>query len=215
MKVQPLFACLSLTLAILLVCGCDPQPPSQGGGNGGDTNADGNRKPATIQEIMAAASEPDASVQAIEYIAMKPKEEIVLENGQPGYITVQHCLIGFVGTGVNSSLTHDEAKELASDILNRARNGEDFEAMIFEHTDDALPEAGDPAAGKPGVYQMANYDLPGDMLPDRNSDKIFRRDGMVAAFGDVGFTLEVGEYGMSEYDLAKSPYGYHIIKRIK
>ena len=38
---------------------------------------------------------------------------------------------------------------------------------------------------------------------------------MVAAFGDVGFKLDVGEVGMAPYDPAKSKYGWHIIKRLK
>jgi parvulin-like peptidyl-prolyl isomerase len=38
---------------------------------------------------------------------------------------------------------------------------------------------------------------------------------MVAAFGDVGFQLEVGEVGMAVYDPVKSKYGWHIIKRLK
>jgi hypothetical protein len=38
---------------------------------------------------------------------------------------------------------------------------------------------------------------------------------MVAAFGDVGFKLEVDSIGMSVFDAQKSPYGWHIIKRLK
>ena len=35
------------------------------------------------------------------------------------------------------------------------------------------------------------------------------------AFGDTGFPLEVGEYGLASYDLEKSKYGWHIVKRVK
>ena len=41
------------------------------------------------------------------------------------------------------------------------------------------------------------------------------RQGMVPAFGDVGFTLEVGGIGMAEFDEAASPFGWHIIRRIE
>ena len=41
------------------------------------------------------------------------------------------------------------------------------------------------------------------------------RDGVVRAFGDVGFALEVGEIGMSEYDATASPFGWHIIRRLE
>jgi parvulin-like peptidyl-prolyl isomerase len=38
---------------------------------------------------------------------------------------------------------------------------------------------------------------------------------MVPAFGDVGFQLDAGQVGMASYDRDKSPYGWHIIKRLK
>ncbi|MFK5956897.1 MAG: peptidylprolyl isomerase [Planctomycetota bacterium] len=39
------------------------------------------------------------------------------------------------------------------------------------------------------------------------------RGDMVAAFGNVGFGLEIGEIGMSQYDPKDSPFGWHIILR--
>jgi len=41
------------------------------------------------------------------------------------------------------------------------------------------------------------------------------RDDMVPGFGEVGFSLAVGEVGLLEYDPVKSPFGYHIIKRVQ
>lgn len=41
------------------------------------------------------------------------------------------------------------------------------------------------------------------------------RGQMAAAFGDVGFKLKVGEVGLAEPNPQKSPFGYHIIKRLK
>ncbi|MFT5049926.1 MAG: peptidyl-prolyl cis-trans isomerase B (cyclophilin B) [Chlamydiales bacterium] len=41
------------------------------------------------------------------------------------------------------------------------------------------------------------------------------REQMVPAFGDVGFLLEVGEVGLAPFDPAKSPYGWHVIKRLE
>ena len=45
----------------------------------------------------------------------------------------------------------------------------------------------------------------------------YPRQGMVAAFGNVGFALNVGEIGIADYDptTMTSPYGWHIIKRVK
>jgi parvulin-like peptidyl-prolyl isomerase len=47
------------------------------------------------------------------------------------------------------------------------------------------------------------------------ANKVFARDGMVPAFGDVGFPLAVGEIGMADFNPQTSPYGWHIIKRVE
>ena len=43
----------------------------------------------------------------------------------------------------------------------------------------------------------------------------FRRDGMVPAFGNVGFAISPGNIGIADYDPTTSPYGWHIIKRLQ
>jgi peptidyl-prolyl cis-trans isomerase B (cyclophilin B) len=42
-----------------------------------------------------------------------------------------------------------------------------------------------------------------------------KRSGLVPAFGDVGFTLEVGAVGLAPFDTKKSPFGWHVIKRLQ
>jgi hypothetical protein len=121
---------------------------------------------------------------------------------EPDYVTVQHILIGFQGSvpGKNVTRSRESARELAEKVFEMAKSGTDFGELVKEFTDDAYP----------GVYRMANFGVPAD-----RSQKIFPRDGMVQAFGDVGFPLEVGGIGMAEYDPQKSKYGWHIIKRIE
>jgi hypothetical protein len=121
---------------------------------------------------------------------------------EPDYITVQHCLIAFKGTlpGKPISRTKDEAAALAKDLLIQLKAGADFDDIIRKHTDDSPP----------GIYKMANDGKPSDM-----PNEIYGRRGMVPAFGDTGFPLEVGEFGLAEFDSLKSPYGWHIVKRIK
>jgi len=121
---------------------------------------------------------------------------------EPEYITVQHILVGFRGSvpRKNITRTREAAGELALKVLEMAKSGKDFGELVKEFTDDAYP----------GIYKMSNFGVPGD--PSRN---IFARDQMVGAFGDVGFPLQVGEIGLAEYDPQKSPYGWHIIKRIE
>jgi hypothetical protein len=118
----------------------------------------------------------------------------------PDRVEVQHILIGFAGSvpGKSITRTQEEANKLAHEILDRARKGEDFGALVREYTDDRPP----------GIYGMVASGLtpnPGE----------FPRDGMVPAFGNVGFNISPGNIDIAEYDKASSPFGWHIIKRIK
>jgi len=120
---------------------------------------------------------------------------------EPDHITIQHVLIGF-GTSVprkTIARTQDEAKKLAEEILARAKKGENFDEFVKKYTDDSAP----------GIYKMANTGV------TPTGDGEYARNRMVPAFGDAGFPLQVGEIGMASYDKAKSPYGWHIVKRLK
>ncbi len=118
----------------------------------------------------------------------------------PDRIQVQHILIGFAGSipGKGITRTKDEAKRLATEILNLARGGEDFDALVKKHTDDSPP----------GIYGMSAVGVP----PARGE---YPRDQMVPAFGNVGFAISPGNIDVAEYDPRNSPYGWHIIKRLK
>lgn len=106
-------------------------------------------------------------------------------------IEIQHVLIAFKGAPrmTRVSRAKFEAKALAEKVYAEAIGGADFGALVKEHTDDSFP----------GIYPMT---------------KAGRR-GMVKGFGDVGFRLKVGEIGVSPWNEADSPYGWHIIKRLK
>jgi len=122
--------------------------------------------------------------------------------GQADYIVVQHLLVAFEGSVPGKPVTRsqEEAKALAEELFERAKSGEDFDALITEYTDDSPP----------GIYKMANFGVQADM-----GQGVFARARMVRAFGDVGFPLEVGEFGLAQYDPQASQYGWHIIKRIE
>lgn len=119
---------------------------------------------------------------------------------EPERITIQHVLIGFQGSvpGKNITRTLEEAKTLAGDILKRASGGEDFDALVKQYTDDSHP----------GIYTLVNNGL----VPGQGE---WARRRMVPAFGDTGFPLKVGEVGVAEYDRMRSPYGWHVVKRLK
>ena len=116
------------------------------------------------------------------------------------HIKVQHILISFAGKvpGKNITRTEDEARALAAQVLDRAKKGEDFDSLVKTYTDDRAP----------GIYALANSGV----TPSADE---FSRDRMVPAFGEVGFSLAPGEIGMAEYDPARSPFGWHIIKRLE
>jgi parvulin-like peptidyl-prolyl isomerase len=115
---------------------------------------------------------------------------------------VQHILISFKGAIPDDKVTRtrDEAEHLATDLFARAKESEDFDALVKEYTDDQHP----------GIYRMSNIGI----TPD-TANKEYSREKMVKAFGDVSFSLKVGEVGMAHYDPTTSKYGWHIIKRLK
>ncbi len=106
-------------------------------------------------------------------------------------IQVQHILIAFKGAPRMSGITRskEEAKALAQKVYAEVIGGGDFGALVEQHTDDSAP----------GIYPMTKRG----------------RGSMVKAFGDVGFRLKVGEIGVAPWDATASPYGWHIIKRVK
>jgi len=106
-------------------------------------------------------------------------------------IEVQHILIAFQGAPRMTGITRskDEAKALAQKVYAEAIGGGDFDALVKQYTNDSAP----------GIYPMTKAG----------------RAGMVKGFGDVGFRLKVGEIGVSPWDATASPFGWHIIKRLK
>jgi len=117
---------------------------------------------------------------------------------EPEHILVAHVLIAFQGTGTKATRTQAAAEKLAGEILSRARKGEDFNKLMRDFSDDP----GD------GAYGLANHKV-------NPVGEEYERRKMVPAFGNVGFKLDVGEVGMSRFDPKDSPYGWHIIKRLK
>lgn len=123
-----------------------------------------------------------------------------MANNEPEHIQVQHILIGFSGSvpGQPIRRTQEEARTLAYDLLKQAQAGANFDELVRKHTDDSPP----------GIYGMSNLGV-------NPAQGEYPRNQMVAAFGDVGFPLQPGEYGIADYNPRTSPYGWHIVKRLK
>jgi len=156
---------------------------------------------ATLVLLSACGKkEPSPPPPSIGPASSAPRPEKAA-NGQPAIITVQHVLISFEGSERSEQKrTKAEAEKLAFEIINRAKNGEDFEKLMKEFSND-------PGGG--------TYTLVNDGVSANQSAGEYDRHGMVPAFGDVGFRISVGEVGLADYDAKTSPFGLHIIKRIK
>jgi len=147
-----------------------------------------HKPPAESPKPPAESPKPSETVDmnaAIQELMAKPE--------QPDeQIEIQHVLISFKGAPrMPASVTRskEEAQTLAEQVYAEAIGGADFDELVKQYTNDRPP----------GIYPMTKA----------------TRKGMVKGFGDVGFRLKVGEIGVSPWDTAASPYGWHIIKRLK
>jgi hypothetical protein len=150
-----------------------------------------HQSPVNEQELLT----PPIKILKIARIQERPA-------GEPDRVTVQHILVAFKGSIPEPKVvrTSAEAQALAAELYERAKKGEDFDALVKKYTDDEYP----------GIYKMANFGLE----PNKEK-KEYPRAGMVRSFGDVGFSLKVGEVGLAVYDPQGSKYGWHIIKRLE
>jgi parvulin-like peptidyl-prolyl isomerase len=118
---------------------------------------------------------------------------------EPQRVTVQHILIASAGTRTTATRSREAAEKLAGEIFKRAESGEDFGWLVKTYSDDPVA---------PGIYSMCNAGV------TRQAEE-YDRKSIVPAFGNLGFKLKVGRIGMAPYDPQASPFGWHIIKRLK
>jgi hypothetical protein len=106
-------------------------------------------------------------------------------------VKVQHVLVAFVGAkrGSESGRTLAEARTKAEQLLQRARAGEDFARLAREHSDD----------DGPGTYTLTQRD----------------RGDYAEHFAELAFRLQVGEVGVAPFHRSKSPFGFHVVKRLE
>lgn len=175
--------------------GADSATAPAESGSGLKGTAKGAPKKAGKQAKKGARKTLTTKKEAAMPGTMPVKPEVL-----PQHVQVQHILIGFAGSvpGKNIQRSKEEARKLAYEILERARGGEDFAALVREYTDDSPP----------GIYGMSGVGVPAG--PNE-----YPRDRMVPAFGNVGFNISPGNIGIADYDPKSSPYGWHVIKRLQ
>lgn len=179
---------LSLTLLLLIAaCTSSPEPEIDG-----DAEAC-----SACEEPEQAKPEPtktDLQVMQDRIDEVTARDEVDVDT-----IEVQHLLVAVKNPRIpDVTRTDAESMELAGKLYVRIINGEDFDALIKEYTDDSPP----------GIYSMT-------MNKDNKEVGVFQRTMMVAAFGNIGWKLKVGEVSVAPFDSKTSPFGFHIIKRLK
>ncbi|MDD5709855.1 MAG: peptidylprolyl isomerase [Candidatus Neomarinimicrobiota bacterium] len=97
-------------------------------------------------------------------------------------VSARHIL--FLTQGKNDQ-EKSVTRELAENVLERARSGEDFLLLVADYSEDP----GSNTSG--GLYED------------------FPRGRMVQAFEDASFNMKIGDIS----NLVETPYGYHIIKK--
>jgi len=137
-----------------------------------------------------------------EHVQSAVEEAIRVKAEGPDHVCVQHLLIAFKGSvrGKKIERSKQDAAKLAAELFERAKEGADFSELVKKHSSDASP----------GTYNLANFNVDVD---DDNDES--ERGNRVQSFGDVAFSLEVGEIGLAEYHSLKSRFGWHIIKRLE
>lgn len=140
-----------------------------------------------IVRMMLQRSQLVQQLMADETSGFQVTEEKVQETFNNNYWKAKHILIKTIDDS-NNPLPEDQqkaAEEKAREILERAKNGEDFDALVSEFSED------------PGSQSQ----------PD---GYIFTTGEMVEEFEEATKNLEPNEIS----DLVKTDYGYHIIKRL-
>jgi len=126
---------------------------------------------------------------------------------EPNYVTVDHILVAVKGPEMPDGLSPEDAAALVETILDDLARGAKWFDLKQEFSKD-------PGSGgvRGGPYAMSNTGA----LRQRD---VTPRGKMVNAFGDIGFRLEIDEIAVAPYKVAKgpgwSPFGFHIIKRVK
>jgi hypothetical protein len=178
-----------LICCLLLVAACGQGsvriPSGKPSGNGAPANAPLGTEPTANDEVAAMRKDIAAIMARPERTARE--------------VQVQHILIGRSNPRLPQVSRSDaEAEVRAAEVYAKIKGGADFGSLVAEFTDDSAP----------GIYTMMQTGTPA-------APGAFTRDGMARAFGDVGWRLDVGEVGVAPYHDSDSPFGWHIIKRLK
>jgi hypothetical protein len=181
-------------LCLLAACGNGQEP------------ANGPSKPAALEDETIGLEDPPAASAtpaapltgkaALDALHANVEQTAARPEHTDHVVELAHILVSFTGAPriKVENRTLEQAEQRAAELLARVQAGEDFDAVRVANSDD-----------KGASYTLSNNDAPGTS----------GRGEMVKSFGDVGWRLAVGEIGVAPHDAKKSPFGWHIIKRVK
>ncbi|MCF6228310.1 MAG: peptidyl-prolyl cis-trans isomerase [Planctomycetes bacterium] len=184
---------LSLAL-LLLIAACTSTTKPDDGDNQACAGNSACEETAKPEPAKPKPEKTDLQIMQDRIAEVSARNEVDVDT-----IEVQHLLVAVKNPRIPKvKRTDAESMELAAELYVRITNGEDFDALIKEYTDDSPP----------GIYGITT---------NKSNVKagVYPRSGMVSAFGDVGWKLEVGEVSVAPFDKKSSPFGYHVIKRLK
>lgn len=139
---------------------------------------------ANIAEMQDLAS----NYSQVVFAALTVEDDEINKYYTENFVTAKHILIPLQNVETGEALSEQEAADaeiLANDIIEKIKKGEDFDKLMNEYSKD------------PG---LTSY-------PDGYT---FTTGEMVAEFEKAAFALKENEVS----DIVKTPYGYHIIKKL-
>jgi hypothetical protein len=180
---------MKLVLLLALLAGCSTPPVAP--------------HPVAVEPPAPAPAPAPAQPDAVAELRAAADAVMARPEHTDPVVRVQHLLVGVAGFLPGVTRTSAEAEALTAELWARIAAGEDFDALVLAYTEDSHP----------GIYGMS--------LGDPTEPDVYPRLAMALGFGDVAWRLAVGEYGIMRYDgerfdvEAKSPFGYHILKRLE
>lgn len=140
-------------------------------------------------EHTATAREPEPAADTAPTANTAPAASELAEPAKPPEaVAAQHVLIAYRGAKnapKEVKRSKGAAKQLAAEVLAKARSGGDFTALVKEYSED------------PGTKERLGS--VGKFTPDK----------MVKPFSEAAFKLDVNEIS----EIVETEFGFHIIKR--
>ncbi len=138
--------------------------------------------------LIAACNRTPDEPNTVPTLGAAPPPPAAPGAARPTRVGARHVLVMHTGSQrapANITRSREAARARAQDVLNRARQGEDFAALARRFSDE-------PGAATSG----------GDL-------GVFGHGQMVPPFERAAFALGVGEIS----DIVESDFGFHVIKR--